>query len=240
MGEKRGARLFGLSLLVSIVLLATTAVAAEAGEFTIGGTSFAAHGVLSETAAGSIASAKFLVPGIPMTIACTNTGAEVKNTTLLKGGTAHLTFLFKGCAVEGNKFCTIYPTKESSEKEEKEKAEDVTVSGLGTLILMGVVPKHYLLFGESKVNLGEFFFAGEGCTLEHEAPLEGATVFEIPNALTTGGLLNQTLVSLPQAELESLFAADVLKFGGLNIWIDGGNMTIRLTGANNDARWGAE
>jgi len=240
MGDKRGIRSFGLSLLAAVCLLATTAAAAEAGEFTIGGTTFTAHSVALETASGSIASAKFLVPELPMTIACTNVGAEVKNTTLLLGGTAHLAFLYKGCTDEGSKSCIIYPTKEAAEKEEAALAGDLTVSGLGTLVLMGVVPKHYLLFGGAKVTLGVVYFGGEGCALKSEFPLEGSTVFEIPNALVAGGSLNQTLVSLPQAELETLFTADVLRFGGLKIWIDGGNMTIRLTGGNNDARWGAE
>jgi len=243
---RHGIKILGLSLLAALSVLAVTAAAAQAGEFTLTNGSpettgtFTTKAVASETVAGTAGAGTLLVPTV-VTINCTS--GDVTSATVLLGGTAHATLLALGCTVEGAvKTCLVYPTK--ADMEAKTNAGDITASGLGLLILMGTAPvKHYLLLEEKEVGgvktpFTTVYFSPEPCTLPLENVITGSTVLELPGALTQS--VNQELKTIPQATLESLFPSDKLAFGGHPAWLDGATAQAHLTGANLNKKWGAE
>lgn len=217
---------FRLSALFVFGIMAIGLPAAHAAEFKLEGSTFTIKGLASESIAGTSAAGKLLIPAL-FTLPCTS--ADASGTVLL-GGVAHMTLYFLGCTVEGNPFCTVYPSE--ADAKAKTQAGAFLASGLGSLVLMG--GKHYLLFSP----LALITLSGTFCTLPFSNAVTGSMVFSIPNALTS--LVNQTLVPLTQAETESLFPSDKLTFNAQAAWFDGFSTTVSLSGPNKGKTWGAE
>lgn len=231
---RNGIKVLGLMLVAALAVMAFTASAAQAGEYRIEGKTLTEKGLASESVSGTLAKGKLLVPGLALTFVC----LKGKGTgTVLLGGTAHATILFEECSVEGNKFCKTYETKAKMESEVE--PGNITASGLGEVILME--GKHYLLVSSGAGIFSQIFLtkSTKGCTLPLEETVTGSTVFSLPTALTSS--VNQTLSTIPQAELEKLFPSDVLKYGNQTAWLDeGGSTNLALSGANIGKAWGAE
>lgn len=226
---------FGLVLLASCLMMATAiASVAQAEEFTLNGSSFTSKGIASESITGSGPGGKFLVPNFGFVIACTGT---TLSGTILLGGTAHATALFSGCSVEGNKFCKTYETKLKMESETEPGF--ILTGGLGALVTIG--GEHYLLIeGSGGAPFTTIFFTkmSKGCTLPLENTKTGSFVMKAPTALTPS--VAQSVETISQSELEKIFPGDILKYGNQPGWIDGGSVTLSLTGANKGQKWGAE
>lgn len=208
----------------------------EVPEFTINGKSFASKGITSEEASGTVEALKFLLTEIKITFACT--GGDITSATVLLGGTAHGSVLLLGCSLEGNKFCTVYPTK--TDMENKTNKGQIAAAGLGLLLLMS--KQHFLLLEATGGSFTTFYLSpsSEGCGLGGAWSISGSTVMELPEALTSGGVVNQKAVTLSPATLASLFPSDVLKVGGFSTSVDGGSSTAHLSGGHNEKKWGAE
>lgn len=260
---RHGIKVLGLLLIAALGLMAFTAAAAQAGEFKIGektvenekkekeqvlDKTFTAAGLSSESVSGTVGAGKLLVPGLKLTFLCT--GGTASGTVLL-GGTVHATILFSGCSVEGNTFCKTYETKEKMKTHLLADRGFIAASGLGEIVLMSktknekgeeVAPfSHYILVSSGATPFSTIYLSSttEGCTLPLEEPVTGSTVFFAPNALKP--LVNQTLSTMTQAELEALFPSDVLKYGNQTAWLDeGGTTNAALSGANIGKAWGGE
>jgi hypothetical protein len=238
---RHGIKVLGLSLIAALGLMAFMASAAQAGEFKVTNGSpettgtFTAKGIASETVSGTVAEGKLLVPGLPLTIKCT--GGNASGTVLL-GGVVHATILFTGCFAEGAEgTCKPYETKALMEENAAGPRGNILASGLGEIILME--GKHYILVESAKETPFSTIYWQRLCSQPLETKIFGSTVFFAPNALTQ--LVNQTLSTIPQAELETLFPNDKLFYGTQAAWLDGGGTTnAALTGANVGKKWGGE
>lgn len=239
---RHGIKVLGLSLIAALGLMAFTAAAAQAGEFSLtNGTpettgTFTAKGVASESIEGSVALGELLVPGLGISFHCT--GGNITGTVLLKDASskaiAHANILYTGCTVKGNKFCQVYETHANMLAETN--VGNIAASGLGELILMG--GQHYLLVESASFATLYLLTSAKGCTLPLENAVNGSTVLFIPNALTQSQ--NQTLIPLTQAELETLFPNHKLFYGTQAAWLDGGTATVALSGVNKGKKWGGE
>ncbi len=235
---RHGIKVLGLSLLAALGLMAFAASAQASGEFLVevGGVkkTFTEHGISSESVTGTIAEGELLVPGL-LTINCT--GGTFTGTLLL-GGTVHANLLYSGCSVLGNAFCKPFETHAKMLTNLAADRGFISASGLGLLELMG--SKHYLLVESTEAAAFSTIYltpAAAGCALPLESKVFGSTVLELPTALTM--LLTQTVKTIPQAELESLWPSDILKYGNQNAWLDGGTASVVLAGALADKFWGA-
>jgi hypothetical protein len=227
---RHGIKLLGLSLIAALGLVAFTAAAAQAGEYKIEGKNLTEKGIASESVSGTIAKGSLLVPGLFFTITCTS-GAF--SGTILLGGVAHASILFSGC--EASSVCKPFETKAKMETNLTADKGFIVASGLGELVLMG--EKHYLLVSSTGFTT---IYWPKLCPLTLETIISGSTVFLAPNALTQ--LVNQTLSTIPKAELESLFPGETLAYQGAQLgWLDeGGTTSAALTGANVGKTWGGE
>ncbi len=230
---RNGIKVLGLMLIAALAVMAFTAAAAQAGEYKINGSTLTTLGLASESVEGTVAEGELLVPGLSLNINCkkgTFTG------TIKKGGGASAKILYSECEVLGNKFCKTYETKANMESEVN--AGNLVAEGSGEIILMG--EKHYLLVSSGATPFTTVYFtkSTKGCTLPLEETVSGSTVFLLPTALTS--LVTQTVETIPQATLETLFATDILKYGNQTAWLDGGKTSVVLSGANKGKPWSGE
>lgn len=226
---------FSLALLAACLTMATAiASVAQAGEFTVNGSSFTSKGLASESFSGTLGETKLLFPGLSLVYTCKS---GTLSGTLLLGGVAHVAILFAECSVEGNKFCKFYETKAKMESETEPGF--FVISGLGELVL--TEGKHYLLVSSGAGSFTTIYFtkSTKGCTaLSLELAITGSFVLELPTALTS--LVNQTAKTITQAEGEKSFPSDILKYGNQSGFVDSGSTNLRLVGANTGKNWGAE
>lgn len=228
--KKHGIKVFGLSLLAALGLMALTATGAQAGEYTVEGKTFTSKAIASETVSGGTSeTSKILVPGLSLTIECKK--GKVSGSILL-GGVTHLTTLLEECSVEGNKLCKTYETK--AKMETGSEPGFLTGSGLGETVLMGGVHWWVILI---KMTI-YFEKSTKGCTLPLEEVLEGCWTLKIPTFLIPS--IIQKFLKLFQFELETLFPSNVLKYGNQTAWLDGGELSLSLSGANTGKTWGGE
>ncbi len=227
---RRGIKVLGLSLLAALGLMAFTAAAAQAGEFKLEGSTFTEKGLASETVQGTIAEGEFLLPGISTTLRCT--GGTLSGTVLL-GGVVHASALFSGCEILGSAVCKPFETKAKMETNLTADKGFIAASSLAELVLMG--GQHYLLVSSTNFTT---IYMPKICASPLENVVGGTFVLAIPQALTPS--VSQTVNTIPQAELESLWPLDILKCGTSGAWFDGGSASVTLSGANKGKQWGGE
>jgi hypothetical protein len=213
--------------------MAVVASAAQAeGHFAIDGTPITAN----ESVEGEGGLGKLLVPGFGLTLHCTS--SKIKG-TIQPGGTATALVLFHGCSVEGNKFCTVYPTEKDLEKETTPKL--IHATGTGYLYLHE--GQHYLIvkgLGEAE-EFSNIYLGGPGCPLPEVNEVTGLTAFLLPDALEKK--VNHSITAATaedEALLEELGVVLDLKYGGEPALLDEGTATnLHLTGANQGEPWSA-
>src|SRR6476646_2731418 len=101
--------------------------------------------------------------------------------------------------------------------------------------------KHYFLASSGASQFAHLYLtpSTKGCTLSLEPSISGSVVFALPEALSP--LINQPFNTIPQAELESLWTIDTLKYdSSQTAWLDNGNSSLSLSGFNKGRNWGAE
>lgn len=200
-------------------------------EYRIEGKTLTEKETASEIVSATIIKGKLLVPNLELTITC---AGGVATGTILLGGTVHASILFFGCESNSGTFCKPYETKVLMEANETGQRGNISASGLGEIILMG--GKHYILVSGTEFAT---IYWPKLCPLTLENKVAGSTVFFAPNALTM--LKEQTLSTISQAELESLFPNDKLSYGTQPAWLDeGGTTNAALAGANAGKTWGGE
>lgn len=205
-----------------------------AGEYEIEGKTLTEKGITSESISFTISAGKLLIPGFPLTIKCTG---GVASSTILLGGGIHVSALFSGCGAEGSSTCKPYETKEKMESNQTADKGFISASGLGEIILMG--GSHYIVVSATEAFAFTTIYWPKLCSLALAVKLFGSTVFSAPNALTQ--LVNQTLSTISQAELGSLFPNDILQYENQTSWLDeGGTTNAALAGANAGKTWGGE
>lgn len=228
----RGIEILFLSLLAALGLLAFTAAAAQAGEFKLeNNNTFTSKGIASETFEGTIAEGELLLPTIAVTLRCI--GGTFSGTALL-GGVAHVTALFSGCEIlNSGGLCKPFETKAKMEGNLATDKGFIAASGLAELLLMG--GQHYLLVSSSNFTT---LYMPKLCSASLETVIPGSFVLAFPQALTPS--VSQTVNTISQAELESLWPLDRIICAGGGAWLDGGSASVTLSGPNKGQNWGAE
>lgn len=219
---KRGIKIFGLTLLAVLSVMAVTAVGAQAeGEFRVEGK------VLKEgeeaVLEGSGGASKFTVPSLGLTIECSSVllEAHVTNIPFIHAHSKHH-WMRHFCFVEGfEEACTIYPTEEDLTKK--------TFGGLLlslNLFLIGLFGgSHYWLYKLVET----FYFGGEECPLaELVGELKGESAVKFGSATTEA--TSHTMEDVTAKE-EKEMGLTGLTFNGEPAELSGGNTTVKLVGA---------
>jgi hypothetical protein len=224
---RRSMKILGLSLVAALSLMALTAAGAQAGEFKVGGKTFTAAGVTSETVGGTLPLGILLVSN-GLEIHC-NKG-DVKHALAKQGGTASAELLFLECKVLNNKFCTIYPTEE--DLEEETNSGRIIAAGSGELILHSGA--HYLK--AASASFSTVYMGGPACTLPAKNVVSGSTALSLPSALSE---LVEQPVSTINAATEALLKVQLF-YGKETATLDGAAGAAKLTGENAGKTWGGE
>jgi len=248
---RQGIKILGLTLLAALSLMAVTAVAAQAetGELLIEGKGATESEVEKEevpiVATGE--KGKLVVPGLGLVIACEKGEATgtARNKPLTKPARhIHLKIkiLYFGCAVEGNKFCKVYPTE--ADRNAKTNAGHITadILLLHRLVTLPNPPTHrlYLLI-ESLIgakNLTTVFFSKstEGCTLP-TAEITGMTAVVLPEPSTYEEAVSHTLEPLTANDETAEMANAQFFYGGEKAVLEGGKATAKLAGTFENKKW---
>lgn len=221
-------KILGLSLLAVLGVLAVTAAAAQAGEFRVNKSTFAASGITSETFDGKVGASTFSVAWLGFEIKC---ASATLSGTASKGGSASVQANFVGCEVVGNKFCKIYPTK--TDMEVKTNAGEIRISGQGATLLHG--GNHYVKFPQQTFTI--LFIKGAGCTLPVEMEAAGSAAVKLPSALSE--LVEQPFAAVA-GKVESALLEVSVRCAGEPAEILGSEGSLSLNGANKGKTWGLE
>jgi len=228
---KRSVKILTLSLLALGTMAFTAAAAQATGEFKLeNNNTFTSKAIASETFEGTIAEGELLLPGIQVTLRCA--GGTFTGTALL-GGVAHVSALFSGCEVLSSKLCKPYETHAKMLTNLAADRGFIAAAGLGELVLMS--GKHYLLVSSSNFTT---IYMPAVCASPLENIVSGTFVLALPEALTLS--VSQTVNTIAQAELESLWPSDLFFCGSSGAWLDGGSASVTLSGPNKGLKWGAE
>jgi len=207
-------------LLAALGLLAVTAAAAQAGEFKVGGQSFTAKAIASETFEGTAGTSTFTVPSIGLEISCAS--AKISGTLLL-GGTGHESMLFNECKVPGNKQCTVDP---------------IQAAFLSSVVLHA--EESWLLFAS---KAGEPFatilILGELCTLPEKNELTGSFVALVSKSESAEQTISFANDSKTVALFKELGISISYAFGAAPALLSISSVW-KLSGANKGKAWGAE
>jgi hypothetical protein len=223
-------KVLGLSLLAVLGVMAVTAVAAQAGEFRVNKSTFAASGITSETFGGKVGESTFSVAWLGFEIKC---ASAALSGTASKGGSASVQANFVGCAVVGNKFCKIYPTK--TDMEVKTNAGEIRISGQGEILLHG--GNHYVKFPQQTFTTLYIGSPKAGCTLQQEMEAAGSAAVKLPSALSE--LVEQPFAAVA-GKVESALLEVSVRCAGEPAEILGSEGSLSLSGANKGKTWGLE
>jgi hypothetical protein len=204
---KQPTRLLGLSLVVSLSMLALTASGAQANDGSVffSGNPHATLGTAVEIDGELLESWELLVEVLGLEIDCAKADLKGK---ILPAGAVEALALFLECVVLGAESdCTILPAPGSSSSGQFH----LTFNGLLRKKASG---KHYLLItglGAGKL-LARMVVEGEFCPLDGmDEQLNGETVLELPDALNLSA--HHILKPLLHSEILALGFLESLSFG---------------------------
>lgn len=239
-------RVFGMTLVVALGVLAVSAAMAQAGsmEVNVEGTLLTRE----MTFVGTAGASKLLVPSqTALEIACTGATvtASAKNLSTEVVGTMKATF--KGCTYPNTSNCHIYPT--AADETSKTRAGEIDAEGAVKVALDG--SQNLFIFvegvGVSKRLALVFNAQDGGCTIPLKVELKGNLALKIPNntGQATTLALSHEVTDATAAEETALGTAlgvtMALKYGANAAELDAGTSTdLHLTGEHNDLKYKLE
>lgn len=222
----RGRGLFGLAILAACALMATTAGAAQAAEYTIGSKTLTELGIKEESVKGTggAFSFSFTPSGVPIKIDCTSAlidGGSIGPKGIFGGAIFGGEILFSGCELFFNKLPKV-----------------CAVSNVRTVKVKGVLTTHFKeVYNVLSPDAGTTFMlftasdGTESCPIKGEKNISGTIA-----ALTEAGeRVEQPWTFSPT--ITTLLATQLF-YGASPVSVNG-KLAVALSGANKALKWAA-